>query len=163
MNGRTDMHKLFKILYFADQKHLVNYGRPVVGEEYIKMEYGPVPSHIYDAVKSIRSGSKFYNFDLFKASISLKGNHITSSLAPDLDELSRSDLKCLDESITENKELSFEELVKKSHSKAYQSSRHSDSIKVTAIAQEGGANEDQIKYIFENMSDFSHFIQHVSS
>ena len=26
---KSDAHKVFKILYFADQKHLVTYGRPI--------------------------------------------------------------------------------------------------------------------------------------
>ena len=28
---KSDAHKVFKILYFADQKHLVTYGRPITG------------------------------------------------------------------------------------------------------------------------------------
>lgn len=163
MQGSIDKHKLFKILYFADQKHLVTHGRPVVGEQYIKMQYGPVPSHIYDAIKSIRNNSEFYNFDLFTEALTVRGKHVISEQEPDLDELSKSDINCLNESIAENKDLSFSELVNKSHGTAYDNSRQSDRIRVTAIAQEGGANEDQIKYINENMMDLSHFLEHVTS
>ena len=45
---KSDAHKVFKILYFADQKHLVTYGRPITGDTYLKMTYGPVPSFIRD-------------------------------------------------------------------------------------------------------------------
>lgn len=41
LGGRTDMHKLCKILYFADQRHLSLYGRSITGDRYIAMQYGP--------------------------------------------------------------------------------------------------------------------------
>ncbi|MFB3902421.1 MAG: Panacea domain-containing protein [Acidobacteriota bacterium] len=37
-----------KLLYFADKYHLTRYGRPVIGDQYVKMEYGPVPSKALD-------------------------------------------------------------------------------------------------------------------
>ena len=36
---KADTHKTYKILYFADQKHLVRYGRPIIGDTYVKMPY----------------------------------------------------------------------------------------------------------------------------
>ena len=45
---RKDFHKIFKVLYFADREHLTKYGRPITGDTYVAMEYGPVPSMIYD-------------------------------------------------------------------------------------------------------------------
>ena len=44
------IHKLkaLKLVYFADRYHLRRYGRPVIGDEYLAMEYGPVPSNTKD-------------------------------------------------------------------------------------------------------------------
>src|ERR1035437_8347869 len=44
------IHKLkaLKLIYFADRYHLRRYGRPVIGDEYLAMEYGPVPSGTKD-------------------------------------------------------------------------------------------------------------------
>ena len=44
------LHKLkaLKLVYFADRYHLRRYGRPVIGDEYLAMEYGPVPSNTKD-------------------------------------------------------------------------------------------------------------------
>ena len=44
------IHKLkaLKLVYFADRYHLRRFGRPVVGDEYLAMEYGPVPSNTKD-------------------------------------------------------------------------------------------------------------------
>src|SRR5690606_40518414 len=40
----SDIHKLMKLMYFADRDHLVKYGFPITGDMYIKLPYGPVPS-----------------------------------------------------------------------------------------------------------------------
>ena len=39
--------KLNKLLYFSDFEHYRLYGRPIIGDEYIKMERGPVPRSSY--------------------------------------------------------------------------------------------------------------------
>lgn len=40
--------KALKLVYFADRYHLRKYGRPVVGDEYVAMNYGPVASGTKD-------------------------------------------------------------------------------------------------------------------
>ncbi|HXX45781.1 MAG TPA: Panacea domain-containing protein [Candidatus Acidoferrales bacterium] len=36
--------KIAKLLYFADKEHLLEYGRPIIGDVYWCMDWGPVPS-----------------------------------------------------------------------------------------------------------------------
>ena len=46
---KSDAHKVFKIsVFLLTKKHLVTYGRPITGDTYLKMTYGPVPSFIRD-------------------------------------------------------------------------------------------------------------------
>jgi uncharacterized phage-associated protein len=40
-----DVMKSVKLLYFIDREHIRTYGRPVLGDFYVAMKAGPVPSH----------------------------------------------------------------------------------------------------------------------
>jgi uncharacterized phage-associated protein len=44
--GVRDLTKLkvAKLLYFADKEHLLEHGKPIIGDVYLCMDYGPVPS-----------------------------------------------------------------------------------------------------------------------
>jgi len=46
--GRINKMKALKLVYFADRFHLRKFGRPVVGDEYLAMNYGPVASSTKD-------------------------------------------------------------------------------------------------------------------
>jgi uncharacterized phage-associated protein len=150
-HGKIDRHKLFKILYFADQKHLVRYGRPIIGDTYIAMKDGPVPSTLYDAIKSIND--THYFFELFKGKLKTRDYLILSDIEPDIEELSESDIECLLESIDENAELSFLKLRNKSHGIAWGKANRDDKISLLNIALEGHANREMLHYIKENIED----------
>lgn len=146
---KADFHKVSKILFFADQMHLAKYGRPVLGDAYIAMENGPVPSQVYDILKAVRGDSYFSQFaDELKKMFIIEGRFIIKPLVDaDLDEFSDSDIECIDMSIAENKDLSFTQLKDKSHNKAYHSVDLNNEISIEEIAKEAGANNEMLKYI----------------
>jgi uncharacterized phage-associated protein len=45
--------KLNKVLWFADARHYVMYGKPITGETYIRKKFGPVPEHINEICKEL--------------------------------------------------------------------------------------------------------------
>jgi uncharacterized phage-associated protein len=47
----ADLHTILKGCYFADKKHLNQYGRPIFGATYRAMKFGPVPLEIYEMAK----------------------------------------------------------------------------------------------------------------
>src|SRR3990172_3908608 len=49
-----DFYRISKIIYFADKVHLQKYGRLICGDAYVAMKDGPVPSGVYDIMKSVR-------------------------------------------------------------------------------------------------------------
>jgi uncharacterized phage-associated protein len=46
--GSLNKLKALKLVYFADRYHLRRYGRPITGDEYLAMPYGPVASSAKD-------------------------------------------------------------------------------------------------------------------
>jgi uncharacterized phage-associated protein len=86
-----------KVFFIADKAHLNKYGRPVVGDRFIAMDHGPVPSAIYDWFKG--------NLDLMGdpeallASVSFErvGRYVKAEAKrnPDISYLAESDIETL--------------------------------------------------------------------
>lgn len=145
-----DFHKLFKILYLAEQKHLSKYGRVITNDKFIAMDYGPVPSKIYDILNNIKEGQdenyKHY-FEVFS------GYYIFKKNKPDLEFISESEIECLDESILENINLGFNELTAKTHDSAYKSTSRNEIMTILKIADAANTNKEMIKYIKWNIEN----------
>ena len=95
--GRINKMKSLKLVYFADRYHLRKYGRPVVGDEYLAMNYGPVAS----STKDLAEMSDFLGEDeerYAKRFIRPADSAITYQSVHDLDEkvLSQSDREALE-------------------------------------------------------------------
>jgi len=135
---KADTHKIYKILYFADQKHLLKYGRPIFGDTYVKMKYGPVPSFVKNVVDENIEG-------LEEVVATYHSYFVKSLIEPDLDFLSESDLECLNESLEENKDLEFLVLTDKSHDYAY--NKASWNIDYLDMAKAAGADDNLLNFI----------------
>lgn len=162
--GTLDYVKLNKLVYFAQQLHLVKYGRGIVNETFLARDLGPVPSFIFKALKDNEDnvcGNK--NIDEFNRGIRILNGRpqlIYSEVDPDIDEFSVSDLKCLDETIEKYGSMSSMDLVQISHSdQAYISANISrksdpekDRISKIEMAKSGGASADMLAYIRYEMN-----------
>lgn len=148
---RKDMHKIFKTLYFADKYHLSRYGRCITGDDYIAMEYGPVPSKINDAFKAVRGESYFSAGDLSTYFHFVNKMMIEIDKQADLDYLSESDIECLDEAIALCKDKSFNELCSLSHGEAWNATKKNTKIRLGDILREEGDSEDYINFINHNV------------
>jgi uncharacterized phage-associated protein len=160
--GECDYHKVFKILYFADQFHLKNYGQPLTGDSYIAMPYGPVPSFLYDVFKASEKGnSPFVEAlelsHLFIVKRDGKIPRVSANHPVDFDELSQSNLEVLKQSMEENQDLSFEVLVKKSHDEAWEKAgqQAEPEISYLDMAKVAGSDEEILKYISLNEENSS--------
>jgi len=144
---QVDIHKLFKIIYFADIEHLLRTGKPITGDWYVAMKDGPVPSNIYDIIKVLRKDVDYRDPDLEKK-FKITGRFVVSPREePDMDELTKVNIECLSRSIEENKGLSYDELVKKSHDKAYDKADRNNKISFADMVRVYGANEELLKYM----------------
>jgi len=139
---KADTHKTYKILYFADQKHLFKYGRPIIGDTYVKMKFGPVPSFVKNVVDEQIEG-------LEEIVAKYNGYFIKPLKESNIEFLSESDIECLSESIEENKNLSFPDLTSKSHDYAY--NKAGWVIDYFDMAKTLGADDDTLMYINQQM------------
>lgn len=162
LGGSTDMHKLCKILYFADQRHLSQYGRSITGDTYIAMQFGPVPSCVDDILKALRGDSFFSSsseIEPLKKCMVFENRFILRSLvAPDMDELSVSDVKCLDYAIDICRNKNFAELTEFSHGLAWNNTQRDRTMSVKDILREVGDEEAYVDYIAENLKLQSAFL-----
>lgn len=160
--GTCDMHKLCKILYFADQRHLSDYGRSITGDTYIAMQYGPVPSCVDDILKALRGDSFFSSvpeIEELKHYIVFENRFILRALKePDMDELSVSDVKCLDYAIDICKNKSFLELTAFSHGLAWSNTQRDRAMSVKDILREAGDGEAYVEYIADNIKTQASFL-----
>lgn len=95
--GKINKMKALKLVYFADRYHLRRYGRPVVGDEYLAMNYGPVAS----GTKDLAEMSDFLGEEersYAKRFIRPEGSAITYASVQDVDRkvLSESDREALE-------------------------------------------------------------------
>ena len=157
LEGKGDFHKIFKILYFADQKHLTRYGSFFTDDQYVAMKNGPVPSMTYDILKALRGqGLHSNDQDKFRTYFNLIDTYnVEAKIKPDLDELSESAIKCLNESISENKKYNFDELTERSHDLAWDKTSRDCEMNVEYIAEAGVANPTMIEYIKTNIENQS--------
>lgn len=148
----SDMHLALKILYFADKKHLEKYGRFIAGDRYIAMKNGVVPSGGYDILKIARNNSIFPNNYLgINDTFKVQGDKtIIPQREANLDYLSETDIECLNESIEENKNLTFSQAHHKSVDAAYKNTKKNDEISIEAIVSTLKNKDELMKFLFDS-------------
>lgn len=123
--GKTDFHRIFKALYRADRLHLERYGRMITWEDYAALENGPVPMKSYRVMGNL--AGRTYSAEhaelaaLLKSILAVRSSvNVELRADPDLDELSESDIACLDEAIEHVRDRTFEENTLESHDAAWE-------------------------------------------
>lgn len=152
----TDIYHVLKILYFAEQKHLVKWGSRMTADNFRAYEYGPVADLLYHAIRNSRKLDKELT-DMLQDVAYFAGddapNVLLAKREADLDFLSQSERECIDESIRENAGLTFDELKRKSHDSAWQEAYEGedDLMNTISIAKAAGADEAMLEYIKEQL------------
>ena len=100
-----DKMKAAKLLFHADKYHLLQYGRPVIGDQYACMEYGPVPSASLNVMNDVVAHDKHFKplaKDLFDEYLTVEKSMFRkypvfrARKDPDLDVFSESDVEALE-------------------------------------------------------------------
>lgn len=131
------MYPVLKMLYLADKCHLERYGRFIVGDHYVAMGQGPVPSITYDMLKFVRGERSFFDGgEVAKSAFALDRQTHQFSLHghPTFDALSESDIECLEEVVAVCKEKGTRFIRDASHDDAWKATTRNGDMAVEAIA-----------------------------
>jgi len=112
-----DIYHIAKVLYYAEKRHINKYARPIIGDTYISMDYGQVPSGVRDLI-SKNSWLDPDDIKKFSKSVTVKKNpnpNIIPLRKPQLKYFSDTDIACLKEALSECGNLTFKQLKNKSH------------------------------------------------
>lgn len=159
-NPGIDIYHIVKIMFFADKMHLNRYGRPLIGDTYIKMQYGPVPSAIKDLIKQDMWLSP-KQLDKISNAVTIEKNNsyfkTTANRDADISYFSKSDLKCLSESFERYKDSSFDELYTLTHKeKFYVETNDNSPIDYKSMIDDNNPNKEAI---INHMVETSAYIQ----
>lgn len=149
-----DKLKSVKLLYLIDRVVLLRTGRPILGDTYICMDYGPVPSKSYDHLKKIESGDD-EGYTLGTEDSAGKYPVYRAKAPADLDIFAQSELVCIKEVLAQYGELSGLELSKLTHShKAWTESDKNCAIDYCLFfADQPNANRDAFEAMLFEQED----------
>lgn len=156
--GGVDFYHVFKILYFAEMSYLAKWGSGIVPDEFRALKYGPVPTHLYDAVKDLGNAGIKLSEDLAQA-VHFAGEDAPNVLLPlrevDLQFLSKSELDALDQSIEEHESMTFGQLMSKSHDAAWEEAHRrvngANVISPLSMAKVMNADDAMLEYIQDQL------------
>ena len=159
-NSERDRHNVYSVVktaYYAQQLHFVKWALPLYKDRIAALQFGPVPSTIYDILKMARGDKKvltYYGNSPLKSvadAIGFQDEVFYEKEEADYDILSKSNIECLDEAIAKVASMDFDEIVTDTHGVEWtrvwnSKNRFMDDI---MIAKEGGADESIISYLQE--------------
>lgn len=155
----VDYIKLFKIMYFAQRRFLVTYGKTIMDDTFKARPKGPVPALTYKVVKIVENKehtAEYPDLKEFASAIRIKNQMVKATCQPDSEYLSVMDRKMLDWAIQEYGSMDSDKLSEMTHDAVYDQVKarteddpQKDIFTLIDIARSGGASEDMINYIRE--------------
>lgn len=147
-------HFILKTLFYADKWHLQRYGRPVFGDIYVKMPFGPVASIAYDLLKfSDFVPAELLNLAEDAIQVDRKGRvpSVTAKRDPDESLFSGTDIECLKEALDKCSSMDFNQLTEATHEEtAWSEAEMNGEMSWEKIIDIDTPNrEDLIQYISE--------------
>lgn len=159
--GTLDKYRIYKSLYFANKEHLNRYGRLITSDTFFALKFGPVPTKLADVLDFIQSIKRMNQSDKERFTPIIKSlescgddatNYFTAKELPDMDELSVSDIECLNIGLDKCVGQDFGMIKEESHDKAWQnafSKPNHKSIDILDMVEE--SNQGMREYILDNM------------
>lgn len=165
--AHRDVYSIVKTAYYAQRMRLVKYLSVMYNDSIVALQFGPVPSRIYNILKLARGEEKERIFlkdnglDKVADAIGFDSESFYAKEEPDLDYLAPIDIECLDEAIAKVSAMDFAKIVKDTHDKEWRRAWNSpSSIKTMSylnIAKDGGVSDDGVAYLKDIFDFYSYF------
>jgi uncharacterized phage-associated protein len=116
-----DKYKAGKVLLLAEKYHLVRYGRPILGDYYRALDYGPIPQQTMDALHALvddrrrRTPKADRLAQALAVDLRFQYPRFAATVAPNLEGLSVSELRTLEHVVAEYGKRTFDELKALTH------------------------------------------------
>ena len=132
----STFHSISKMFYLSDKLHLQEYGRMIFGDRYIAMEYGPVPSAIYNMMKvaAKKQSNNVEWSEIIQDALNVR--HSREGLPKrdcDMDMLAESEVECLQKTIAKYGKKTFGELIDITHDSAWHATDDNQTIPMESI------------------------------
>ncbi len=122
--SQFDKYRAIKLLFLADREHLLRFGRPITGDKYNALPFGPTGDRILNFLGELESVAlegelpKSPEVAELVASLEVAEDEYSTyhaKVEPDWDALSKSDINVLNHVVEEHGHKSFNELKKFTH------------------------------------------------
>ena len=154
---RCDVYSIVKTAFYAQQMQFASSGMPLYKDDICALPFGPVPSDIYHVLKIARgdqSEVEFHKNDGLidvAAAIGFDAEQYFAKEDPDMDYLSASDIEAIDSAIKKVEAMSFDDIIKDTHSeewnRVFNSKRGKKVMDNINIAKEGNASPAMLEYL----------------
>lgn len=136
---RASVDSVFLVMYFADKTHLEKYGRSICGNAYTATADGVVPIEVNLMLVSTYDHSRYI----------VEHGVILGAVKPDLNQLSQSDIKCLDMVLKLFALLPMWLLIQLGKDEAWAAARKSDKVVMSVESIVGllEASEDILEHL----------------
>ncbi|MEX2148794.1 MAG: Panacea domain-containing protein [Steroidobacteraceae bacterium] len=134
----ANVYNVLKCLYYADRKHLQEYGRQIYGDTFYALEHGPVPGGAYDIIKYVNGRMKWdLQFPEAFELLEVNDHYLDAKGKADTDLLSKSDMACLLDAAKKYGTMPFGKLKKVSHQgKAFDNADQNGEMKLSDLIDE---------------------------
>jgi len=124
-SGKIDLYALVKLMYFADKEHFHNWAHTITGDTFARLPHGSTGSNTLDILSAARGDRKRTKEDIKFAQRFFKIEKKDAVIAlenPNMDVLSKAEVKTLEAIYQQHGDKSFKELKALAHDKAYKKS-----------------------------------------
>lgn len=154
-----DIYHVAKVIFYAEKMHINQYARPIIGDTYRCVDYGPMPSGVHDLITK-DSWLSPDHLKLVNDTLLIEESpypQIKSLRNPNMEYFSGTDLECLKKSLREYGELSFDELKKLTHDeRCYIETGYKQEIDYALMIDDDNPKKEEI---IQEMYETSPYVQ----